>query len=58
MGTVETGGHTLVNAARAPLDERTLYFHKLAPKEPSPLARDARLAETLWSFSERALAEC
>ncbi len=58
MGTVETGGNTLVNAARAPLDERTLYFHKLAPKEPSPLARDPRLAETLWTFSERALAEC
>jgi retinol dehydrogenase-12 len=56
MGTVETGGATLVNAARAPLDERTLYFHKLAPKEPSPLARDPRLAETLWTFSERALA--
>ncbi len=57
MGSVETGGHTLVNAAAVPLSDALLYFHKLAPKEPSPLARDATLATELWTMSERALAE-
>lgn len=57
MGTVETGAATLVQASEIPLDAATLYFHKLAPKEPSPLARREDLAAELWAFSERALAE-
>lgn len=55
MGSVEAGGHTIVHAATASLEGDLLYFHKLAPKEPSPLARDAGLAERLWALSERAL---
>lgn len=55
MGSVEAGGHTIAHAATASLEGDILYFHKLGPKEPSPLSRDAALAERLWTFSEHAL---
>lgn len=57
MGTVETGGHTLVHAARVALDDELLYLHRLAPKRPSPLATSPALAAELWAFSERAVAD-
>jgi len=55
MGSVETGGHTLVNASRVQLTPELLYLHKLAPKTASPLARDGALAAELWQRSEEAL---
>ncbi len=55
MGTVEVGGHTLVNASQAKLSPELLYFHKLAPKDANPLAKSPELAEALWTFSEQAV---
>lgn len=49
------GARTVLRAATAPelAGQSTLYMHAMQPMEPSAAARDERLAEQLWHFSNR-----
>lgn len=53
MISVEEGAKTQIHCATAPevASESGLYYDRCKPKTPSALARDAALAETLWTRS-------
>ncbi len=55
MPTVDEGARPLVLAASAPSKDLPLYFHRLTPREPNPLALRADLATELWQASEHAV---
>lgn len=54
MKSVDEGAENTAFCASAPaLAAHTgLYYHDLEPREPSPLARDPKLAQELWERSE------
>ena len=58
MGSNEVGGARVVHTCRVPLEgpSAPIYFDKLTPRDPNPLAWDAGLAKELWRFSEEAVA--
>ena len=54
MESVDVGGARLVHAATC--DEAPLYIDRLAERDANPLAKDQKLAQELWHFSERVAA--
>ncbi|MFO0666493.1 MAG: SDR family NAD(P)-dependent oxidoreductase [Polyangiaceae bacterium] len=59
MGTVETGGATLVHAMNVtaePGEDLPLFFNKQKPQAANPLAHSEDLASKLWAYSEEAVA--
>jgi NAD(P)-dependent dehydrogenase (short-subunit alcohol dehydrogenase family) len=55
MRSVEEGAEPLVLATNAPAADLPLYFHRLAPRAPNPLALREDLGRELWEASERAI---
>ncbi len=56
MKSAEDGAKTSVYCAtsEAVAKDTGLYYDECAPKQPSRMARDTELAQTLWQFSEDA----
>ena len=51
MVTVEEGAQTTLHCSTADLQENGLYYDKCKPTQPSALARDEKLASSLWEKS-------
>ena len=52
--TPAQGAHTILYACTSPdVHRHTLYLHDCKPVEASAVGRDAALAQTLWTVSER-----